>query len=264
MAQFQTVTHPNRLQSTEFYRHAALRMHYALMRAKPCATRLAMLCCIAACFGRISTAETSSREPTSININARRILHSIPRSIYGTFLEPIGNSTYNGLWAEILQNPSFEDNLWEAKQIAEMVRDRPELATSSGMSLPLPWEPLDYKQGARYAPESSEPANSNRSLLLMALPTEETGVRQILPPGTFIQVDESRNKVIEGGWRSEYERPIYFVETREGHTCCWCVQGEGGIVLQSHPLSPVRPKIVPNDEADIIGQVVGVAMRLGA
>src|SRR5579863_116060 len=31
----------------------------------------------------------------------------------------------------------------------------------------------------------------------------------ILPPGSFIQVDESKNKVVEGSWRSEYERPIY-------------------------------------------------------
>jgi hypothetical protein len=104
-------------------------MNYSLMGAKSCAARLALLCCIAACLGRISTAQTSSNEQTSIDIDARRILHSIPRSIYGTFLEPIGNSTYNWLWAEILQNPSFEDNLWEAKQIAEMVRD-PSLETS--------------------------------------------------------------------------------------------------------------------------------------
>jgi alpha-N-arabinofuranosidase len=105
-------------------------------------------------------------------------LHAVPRSIYGTFLEPIGSSTYNGLWAEILQNPSFEDNLWEAKQIAEMVRDRPELSRSSAMSLPLPWEPLNYAQGARYAPERNDAANSRQSLLLMALPTEEIGIRQ--------------------------------------------------------------------------------------
>jgi hypothetical protein len=33
--------------------------------------------------------------------------------------------------------------------------------------------------------------------------------------------------------------------------------------LQSHPLSPVPPKVVPNSEVEIVGQVVGVAMRLG-
>src|SRR5579875_3119484 len=39
----------------------------------------------------------------------------IPRTIFGTFLEPIGNSTYNGLWAEVLQNPSLEMGLWDTQ-----------------------------------------------------------------------------------------------------------------------------------------------------
>jgi hypothetical protein len=84
----------------------------------------------------------------------------------------------------------------------------------------------------------------------------------ILPPGTFIQVDESRTRVRRGGWRSEYERPIYFVETREGHTSCWCTLGKEEVILQSHPLSPVPPRVDPNVEVEVIGQVVGVAMRL--
>ena len=53
----------------------------------------------------------------------------------------------------------------------------------------------------------------------------------ILPPGSFIQVDEARNKVVEGAWRSEYERPIYFVETRDGHTCSWCSMRREEIIL---------------------------------
>lgn len=85
----------------------------------------------------------------------------------------------------------------------------------------------------------------------------------ILPPGSFIQVDESRNTVLEGDWRSEYERPIYFTETREGYTCSWCTQSGEELILLPHPLSPAPPRIVPAQDADIIGQVVGVAMRLG-
>jgi alpha-N-arabinofuranosidase len=41
----------------------------------------------------------------------KRASYKIPRSIYGAFLEPIGNSIYSGLWAELLENPSFEDIL---------------------------------------------------------------------------------------------------------------------------------------------------------
>lgn len=95
--------------------------------------------------------------------------------------------------------------------------------------------------------------------------TEDFTMYPLLPPGSFIQIDESRTKVVQGAWRSEYERPIYFVETRAGHTCCWCtMKGNDQIVLQPHPLSPIQIRILRHpQDAEVIGQVVGVAMRLG-
>jgi hypothetical protein len=84
-----------------------------------------------------------------------------------------------------------------------------------------------------------------------------------LMPGSFIQVDEKKNEVVEGVWRTEYERPIYFVETREGYTCTWVsIKGEA-IILQPHPLSPVQIRVLRHErDAEVIGQVVGIAMRL--
>jgi len=93
--------------------------------------------------------------------------------------------------------------------------------------------------------------------------TQDFTMYPILPPGSFIQVDETKNRVVEGSWRSEYERPIYFVETREGHTCCWCSMRREEIILQPHPLSPVPVRILRHpQEAEVLGQVVGVAMKL--
>jgi len=126
-------------------------------------------------------AQQKSAAPAEVTIQvdaSKRASYKIPRSIFGSFLEPIGNSTYNGLWAEILQNPSFEDSLWDAKKVAGMIAEEPQLARASELSLPLPWEPLEYGQGARYAPQWNDAANSYRSLLLMALPGSQTGVRQ--------------------------------------------------------------------------------------
>jgi hypothetical protein len=94
--------------------------------------------------------------------------------------------------------------------------------------------------------------------------SEDFTMYPILPPGSFVQVDETKNKVGEGIWRSEFERPIYFVEMRDGHTCCWCSIKRDSIVLQPHPLSPVSVRVLKYpQEAEILGQVVGVAMRLG-
>lgn len=85
----------------------------------------------------------------------------------------------------------------------------------------------------------------------------------LLVPGSFVQVDERKNTIQEGGWTSEYERPIYFIETREGYTCSWCSRNQDELIIQPHPLSPVRPRILKLvHDAEVIGQVVGIAMRL--
>src|SRR5438270_8301173 len=83
---------------------------------------------------------TSEPKTVQIQVNAgKRTNFKIPRTIFGSFLEPIGNSTYNGLWAAILQNPSFEENLWSAAAIARMIQDEPSLVRASELGLPLPW-----------------------------------------------------------------------------------------------------------------------------
>jgi transcriptional regulator with XRE-family HTH domain len=93
--------------------------------------------------------------------------------------------------------------------------------------------------------------------------SEDFTMYPILPPGSFVQVDETKNKVADGAWHTEFERPIYFVEMREGYTCCWCSIKRDSIVLQPHPLSHVAVRILKYpQEAEVLGQVVGVAMRL--
>ena len=102
----------------------------------------------------------------------------VPRSIFGSFLEPIGNSTYNGLWAEVLQNPSLESGLWNAGNVSRMLRDEPALTRASELGLPLPWEPLDNSQGNRYELRYGDAANSWRSLVILGVPNQPTGIQQ--------------------------------------------------------------------------------------
>jgi transcriptional regulator with XRE-family HTH domain len=94
---------------------------------------------------------------------------------------------------------------------------------------------------------------------------EDYTMYPILRPGSFVQVDETKRRVVDRQWRSEYDRPIYFVETRDGFTCCWCsLRPNGMLVLQPHPLSTVSVRILKHpQDAEVLGQVVGVAMRIG-
>jgi alpha-L-arabinofuranosidase len=144
---------------------------------RPAILRHAYVLALLLCTCAFAQSQPAAEIIVQIDVN-KTANYSVPRSIFGTFLEPIGNSTYNGLWAELLRNPSFEDSLWDVKHVAEMVKDDPELSRASEMALPLPWEPLRYAQGSRYAPQWNDAANSYRSLLLMALPDKQTGIRQ--------------------------------------------------------------------------------------
>jgi len=134
-------------------------------------------------FAPTASAQITVSEPVptiaTIQIDAAKpASYRIPRTIFGSFLEPIGNSTYNGLWAEILVNPSFEENLWDVNHIAAMVRDEPGLARASQLGLPLPWEPINESQGNRYEPHWGSAPNSWRSLEVIGVPGRETGVKQ--------------------------------------------------------------------------------------
>ena len=85
----------------------------------------------------------------------------------------------------------------------------------------------------------------------------------ILPPGSFIQVDETKNRVECMGSTKEYQRPIYLVEHRAGYRCGWCTEQNGLLIVQPHSESNMSLELFryPGD-ADIIGQVTGVAKRL--
>ena len=87
----------------------------------------------------------------------------------------------------------------------------------------------------------------------------------LLQPGSLVVIDETRRKIASGGWTSEFDRPIYFLEHREAYLCGWCALTGGNLVLEPHPASPQPPAVFEYpSEIDVIGQVTGVAMALGS
>lgn len=85
----------------------------------------------------------------------------------------------------------------------------------------------------------------------------------LIRPGSFVEIDPDVKKPRRGVARSEFDRPIYFVDLRNEYACCWCELVEDKLVLLAHPLSPVKTRIFAfPKEAEIIGQVTGVAMRI--
>ncbi len=92
---------------------------------------------------------------------------------------------------------------------------------------------------------------------------EDFTLYPLLRPGSFVQIDDRHNRVHPAAWRTEFDRPIYFVELRDGYACSWCDLQGNRLILLPHPLSPVRIRQFEYPgEAEIVGRVVGVAMRI--
>jgi len=92
---------------------------------------------------------------------------------------------------------------------------------------------------------------------------QDNTLSPLLRPGSFVQIDPHVRKIQPLRWRTEFDRPIYFVELRDGYACSWCEMQDGYLLLLPHPLSPrsVR-RLNYGTEAEIVGQVTAVAMRL--
>ena len=101
-----------------------------------------------------------------------------------------------------------------------------------------------------------------RNHILGLVGLEDRTMYPLIRPGALIWVDGKRRRIV-GGEFSEADRPIYFVELRDGYRCAWCQVDEGLLTLIPHPSSGVAVQTFNfPDDAEIVGQVAGIAMRL--
>lgn len=85
----------------------------------------------------------------------------------------------------------------------------------------------------------------------------------LIRPGSLVQIDASQRKISAKRWKTEFDRPIYFVELRNGYACSWCEVDQGQLIVIPHPHSrqDVRRFDYPA-QAEIVGRVTGVAMTI--
>jgi hypothetical protein len=83
----------------------------------------------------------------------------------------------------------------------------------------------------------------------------------LIRPGSLVQIDASERKISPVPWKTEFERPIYFAELRDGYLCGWCEIDRGRLVVIPHPHSHREVRVFDYPaQAEIVGRVTGVAM----
>jgi len=107
------------------------------------------------------------------------------------------------------------------------------------------------------------PTDMSHPLLYGMVGRKDLTMDPLLRPGALLQIDSGRRRVEARVWRSELERPIFFLKEPRGYACGWCEVKESCLSLIPYPLSPVRIRQFRYPgEVEIIGQVTGVAMSL--
>lgn len=84
----------------------------------------------------------------------------------------------------------------------------------------------------------------------------------LLRPGCIVRIN-TRHKAIarHGSWSNDYNRPIYFLEIRDGFVCGWCDLHDRQLILTPHSLSPASTRSFMIDrEVEVRGRVVGYTL----
>jgi transcriptional regulator with XRE-family HTH domain len=114
------------------------------------------------------------------------------------------------------------------------------------------------------ATENGESRTSYRRAIIGRL---DLTLDPMIPPGSIVQID-MRNRAISSrkNWTHEFQRPIYFLMTREGYVCGWCeLDGYSEwLTLIPHPLSPASSRRWKyRTDIGNLGRVIAVAIRSG-
>jgi transcriptional regulator with XRE-family HTH domain len=88
----------------------------------------------------------------------------------------------------------------------------------------------------------------------------------MIPPGSIVHIDTQKRAISSRrDWTHEFQRPVYFLMTRDGYVCGWCELDKKSewLTLVPHPLSPASSRRWKyRTEIENLGRVVAVAIRL--
>ena len=152
---------------------------------------------------------------------------------------------------ETIANPHLTQ-LLSQKSVNEAALDG---ATSSAATTLIP-DP---------APNHAPPSNgshSNGKVTYGYLGSNDLTMYPLIRPGSLLQIDPHQNRLQTAAWHNEFERPIYFVELREGYACGWCeLQGNQLLIIPHHSSPAIVRRFTYPREAEIVGRVVSYYTR---
>jgi transcriptional regulator with XRE-family HTH domain len=87
----------------------------------------------------------------------------------------------------------------------------------------------------------------------------------MIPAGSMVKIDTTMREISpKKNWTHEFQRPIYFLKTKDGYVCGWCELDENSqwLTLIPHPQSAApSQRWMYSTEVQNLGRVVSVVIR---
>ena len=113
----------------------------------------------------------------------------------------------------------------------------------------------------------AKPGEISNPYRLAILGRKDRSLNPMIAAGAILQIQTHKRAITpRGNWTNEFDRPIYMILARSGYACGWCELGDDSnwLTLVPHPLSRANThRWRFKKEVEVVGQVVGVSMRLG-
>ena len=123
-------------------------------------------------------------------------------------------------------------------------------------------QPPDDETGVLAAENGQSPARYKRGII----GKHDLTLHPMIPSGSIVQIDTQKRAIsTRRNWTHEFQRPIYFLMTRDAYVCGWCELDKKSdwLTLIPHSLSPVPSRRWRyRTEIESIGRVMMVTIPL--
>jgi transcriptional regulator with XRE-family HTH domain len=96
--------------------------------------------------------------------------------------------------------------------------------------------------------------------------TLDLTLNPMIPAGSIVQINTGKREVSpKKNWTHEFQRPIYFLKTKDEYFCGWCELDEESqwLILIPHPQSSAPSRRWKyGTEVEILGRVMSIVIRL--
>ena len=129
---------------------------------------------------------------------------------------------------------------------------------------PVPDQPSGNETSLLAAENGQSPTPYRRGII----GKHDLTLHPMIPAGSIVQIDTQKRAIAtRRNWIHEFQRPIYFLMTRDGYVCGWCELDKNSdwLTLIPHSLSPSPSRRWRyRTEIESIGRVIRVAVRLAS